>query len=291
MWAIIRATARPTSGRRPGLVVVAAGEVLVAQDGRAGDGRERDVLGREARARADDDAGVQVVGVVERPLQHLHAAERAADRRRAAARCRGGAASARCTRTRSETVNSGKRSPYGLPRGRVDRHRAGRAAAAAEQVGGDDEAGWSVSSGLPGPIRLSHQPGRARVAVVPGRVGVAGQGVADEDRVGAVGVELAVRLVGDLDRRQRRRRSRARSGSSSVKRTTRWVSTRPMEPLMPCPRGGRSSPAAGSPCVVPPASRRRSSGNVAGRQRATRALPAPARASLAAANPIGVGGP
>ena len=40
--------------------------------------------------------------------------------------------------------------------------------------------------------------------MVAGGVRVAGQCVADEDGVGPVGVQLAVGLVGDLDRRQPR---------------------------------------------------------------------------------------
>ena len=198
----MRATARPTSGRRAGLVVVAAGEVLVAQDRRAGDGRERDVLRREARARADDDARVQVVRVVERPLQHLHAAERAADRPEQPS----DAEVAQQRAVHAHEVGDGEEreaQPVRLAAGRVDRHRARRAAAAAEQVRGDDEEAVRVER-LAGADEVVPPAGPLRVAVVPGRVGVAGQGVADEDGVGAVGVELAVGLVGDLDRRQRR---------------------------------------------------------------------------------------
>ena len=58
----------------------------------------------------------------------------------------------------------------------------------------------SVSSALPGPISMSHQPGRCVVgAVQPGDVGVARQRVADEDRVVAALAQRAVRLVGERD--------------------------------------------------------------------------------------------
>ncbi len=47
----------------------------------AGDGRERDVLRAQPCARADERGALDLLGVVERPLQRLHAAERPADRR------------------------------------------------------------------------------------------------------------------------------------------------------------------------------------------------------------------
>ena len=71
----------PVVGPHAVLVVVAAVEVLVLHDGRARDRAEGDVLRREPGARADHEPGAQLVGVVDRPLQDLHAADRSADRR------------------------------------------------------------------------------------------------------------------------------------------------------------------------------------------------------------------
>ena len=81
----------------------------------------------------------QVVGVVERPLQHLHAAERAADRRERPLDAEVRAAARRCTVTRSATVHEREAQAVRLAGGRVGRGRPGRALAAAEQVRADDE--------------------------------------------------------------------------------------------------------------------------------------------------------
>ena len=66
---------------------------------------------RQARRRAHQHGALDLVGMVERPLQDLHAAERAADRARAAASMPSARSSARCTATMSRIVNSGKSSP------------------------------------------------------------------------------------------------------------------------------------------------------------------------------------
>ena len=60
----------------------------------------------------------------------------------------------------------------------------------------------SVSIGLPGPTSVSHQPGFLVTGCSLGDVLVAGQRMADEDGVRLGGVERAVGLVGDRDRRQ-----------------------------------------------------------------------------------------
>ncbi len=57
----------------------------------------------------------------------------------------------------------------------------------------------SVSTGRPGPTTRSHQPGLPVMRVGLGDVLVAGEGVADQDGVAAVGVELAVRAVCHLE--------------------------------------------------------------------------------------------
>ena len=115
MCAIMRATASPTSGRAPRRSSRRPGS-LVAHDRRARDGRERDVLAPRAGARrrparaARSRRGWSIAH-----CSDLHPAERAADRRvqpldRRGARAAGGAPS-----TRSRTLNSGNRRPYGRP--------------------------------------------------------------------------------------------------------------------------------------------------------------------------------
>ena len=96
---------------------------------------------------------------------------------------------------------TGKSRPQGLPvRGLVEAG-PGRAHAAADHVRADHEVAVGVDRppgpdhGLP-PARLL----RDRMDV--GDMLVAGQRVADQDGVGALGVERAVGLVGDLERRE-----------------------------------------------------------------------------------------
>ncbi len=194
------AVARPAARR----VVVAAVELRVAHDRLARDLGERDVLRREPRARAREHRGAELAGRVERPLQRLHAAERAADR---AAQPLDAEVPAERPVHRHEILHRDRREAQPV---RACRSR-GRASSGPvvplQPPSRFDEITKqrSVSIGLPGPIIVSHQPGR-----VPGpdacRVRVAGQRVADVDGVRALGVERAVRLVGDLDRRERRAR-------------------------------------------------------------------------------------
>ena len=91
-------------------------------------------------------------------------------------------------------------SPH-LAGGGIGRGRPGRAHAAADHVRADDE----VAVGVERPAGTDHgfpPAGLAghRVHIVD--VLVAGQRVADQDGVGAIGVEFAIGLVGDLERRE-----------------------------------------------------------------------------------------
>ena len=156
-------------------------------------------------------AVVDLVRVVECPLQHLHAAERAADRAVQPRRSRGGRAGAGARVTRSATVKWGKRRPYGLP------------------VAGSMEEGpvvprqppsrfgqitnrRSVSSGLPGPISVSHQPGRSGSPWCPAACASPVSAWQTKTAFERVRGERAVGLVGDLDRGERARPIRARAG-------------------------------------------------------------------------------
>ena len=87
---------------------------------------------------------------------------------------------------------------------RIDRGRRGGSEARAGQVDADDEVLLEVDAlavadqSIPpsGPIIL-------QVGVFARGVSTGGQRVADEDRVGSIGIQLAERLVSDVERRNR----------------------------------------------------------------------------------------
>ena len=108
-----------------------------------------------------------------------------------------------CAFTMSSMVIIGKSRAVRLAGGGVLRGRPGAPAAAADHVGADDE----VLVGVESLAGTDHHvpPARALVvgAVQPGDVGVAGEGVGDEDGVVLALVQRAVGLVGERERRQR----------------------------------------------------------------------------------------
>ena len=157
---------------------------------------EGDVLRRMARAGGDRQGAEHPVGIGRQPLQDLHPAHRAAGHREQG--------------LDAEMIEQHGLRPHhvanrdhrkieavGLSGGRVERGRAGGPHAAAERVGTDDE----IAIGVDRRARADHQRPPARLAghrMIVGRVLVAGQRVADEDGVGAIGVERPVGLIGDL---------------------------------------------------------------------------------------------
>ena len=80
--------------------------------------------------------------------------------------------------------------------------RAGRAKAAAEHVGADDEEALGVD-GSAGPDHRLPPAGLVGHGILVCDVLVAGERMADQDGVGAVRIERAIGLVGDAERRQR----------------------------------------------------------------------------------------
>ena len=106
-----------------------------------------------------------------------------------------------CARTMSRTVMTGKLEAPGLPVFGLVEAGPGGAHAAADHVRADHEIAFGVDRpagpdhGLP-PARLA----RDRMQV--GDVLIAGERVADQHRIAALGVERAVGLIGDLERRE-----------------------------------------------------------------------------------------
>ena len=56
-------------------VIITVLKIEVIHDRGARHGAKGNILRRQARGRTDDDAVIKVVGVIECPLQYLHAAE------------------------------------------------------------------------------------------------------------------------------------------------------------------------------------------------------------------------
>jgi hypothetical protein len=154
-----------------------------------------------AEWRRDRQRREHALGVARGPLQHLHAAHRAARDRE--------------QRLDAEPVEQHGLGPHHVANGddgkiepehfaglRIGRGRSGRAHAGAHHVRADDEIALRVDRfarpdhALP-PARL---PGDG---VHVGDVLVAGERMADQHRVGAIGIERPIGLIRDLERRER----------------------------------------------------------------------------------------
>ena len=280
--------------RAPGAVVVAALPVRIGGDGVAGDRVPRDAL-RLQRVRAGDrDDGVDLAGVGDRPLERLHAAQRAA-------RHGGQPLDAQLVQERAldpHHVGNGdhrKVRPVRPAGGRIGGRRPGGAAAAAEQVRADDEEAVGVE-GLAGadhavpparargrlPASRSSARKPSRVLLLGGRrrkarrVRVAAERMADQDDVVARGRQRPVGFVGDpyLGRSVRPQSSGTGSG-----RSRNCVATVPTEPAagltravamtasLAMPAHHKAGGAAPRPAMYDPAlcADRRSDGPVFGR--------------------------
>ena len=189
-------------GRSPALFQVAAGAPFrIGHHGLAADLVEGDILGRMPRAGCDRQGGEDTLGIARAPLQHLHAAHGAAEHAEQAVDAEPveqHGLGAHHVADRDEREIHRPR-PAGR---RIGRGRAGRAHAAADDIGADNEEPPRIDR-LAGADHGLPPAGLARDRVDVGDVLVAGQRVADENGVGAVGVELAIGLVGDLPGSQR----------------------------------------------------------------------------------------
>ena len=176
-------------------------EVRVGHDRLPRDLVERDVLRRQVGCGRDHQRVADPLRVADRPAQRLHAAE-------AAAHHRGELRDAEPVgepRLRVDPVLDGDHREVAAPRPpgvRVERQGPRGAEAAAEVVHADDEEALRVER-LARPDHVVPPADVVLVAgVVPGHVVRRVQRVADEHRVGLVGVERAVRLVRQLEPRQ-----------------------------------------------------------------------------------------
>ena len=151
-------------------------------------------------AAGDRQRRENALGIGRGPLQRLHAAHRAADH----AEQRVDAEAVEQHGLRAHHVGNGDDREIQPPRlagGGIDRGRPGRAHAAADHVGADDE----VAVGVERPAGADHGVPPAGLAGHRMHIGdmlIAGQRMADQNGVGAIGIEVAIGLVGDLERRE-----------------------------------------------------------------------------------------
>ena len=194
---------KPVPGRLAA-VVIAPGPVRVGVDRLPRDLVERDALRRYLGRGRQDDRAPDARGIRNGPLEGLHSAHAAADD----GQQRVDPEAVEQEPLRLDHVRDGQHRELeaeGLAGLRVDGGGAGAALAAADHVGAEEEVLVRVE-GAAGPDGLVPPAGlfiRGRVA--PGDVGVAGEGVEDQDGVAAVGVERPVGLVGDRERGRQRR--------------------------------------------------------------------------------------
>jgi hypothetical protein len=178
-------------------LVLALAEARVTRDGLASHRVERDVLRRQARRGRDHHRVAQVLGVRQRPFEHLHAAQRAAEGRQQPLDAE---VVDHRAMDRDEVAHVEEREvqPVRVARRRVDAGRSRRALAAAEKVGADHV----QTVGVERPSRPDHvvpPAGPGVPGVVAGRVRVARQCMAEEHRVVTCGVQRPVRLVRHVD--------------------------------------------------------------------------------------------
>ncbi len=182
--------------------VTPAAPVRIGHDRLAPDLVEGDILRGMARGGGDRHGREHPLGINGGPLQHLHAAHRAA--------CHAE------KRVDAQTVDQhglgadhvgdgdhGEIEAIGAAGRRVERGRSGGAHAAAEHIRADDE----IFVGVEGFSRADQRRPPAGLAGQRMNVGdmlVAGQRMAEQDRVGLVGVQLAIGLVGDGEGLKRR---------------------------------------------------------------------------------------
>ena len=206
-------------GPARGAVVVTALPVGVGHDRVARDRVPRDALRLDRVGAGDRDDRVDLVGVQDRPLERLHAAERSARNGREPLDAE--LVEERALRPHHVgDGDDGKIRPVGLAGRRIDGRRPGRPAAPSEEVRGDDE----VAIGVERLAGADHavppaEPLVARTVTIfgaeavaracrrrrlrePRGVRVAAQRVTDQDHVVACRRERPVGLVGDADRMQ-----------------------------------------------------------------------------------------
>ena len=163
---------------------------------------EGDVLRRQSRRGGDDQHMAHPVGIADRPLHGLHAAQTAADHRRPLP----DAEPVGQTGLAAHPVldgDDGKVRAVGLAVFRVDRGGAGGTLAAAQIIAADHEEFSGIkrfagTDAVVPPTRLV----RIGALVTTGGVMVAGKGMANQHGVAVIGVQRAISLIDEFVFRQ-----------------------------------------------------------------------------------------
>ena len=186
--------AQPRRGHHPRLKVAPLAKVRIGGDGLPGNFIEGNVLRRKARRAGDGHGGAHPIRIGQGPLERLHAAEAAPDHR--------------CPALDAEAIGQGglgvhpirdrhrgKVRAVGPPRGRIQTRGPGAAVAAPEIIQGDDKEAIRVDGFARANGRIPPAGLRILEVVVARGVVMAGEGMADQKGVAAVGVQGAVALI------------------------------------------------------------------------------------------------
>jgi hypothetical protein len=198
-----------TRGDPPALPVTAALPVRIGENRLPPDLMEGDILRRVRCRGGDGHGGKHHLRIARRPLQRLHAPHRAADDGEQPA----DAKVLDQPPLRAYHVTNGDRRKIGTPEGSflICHASAGTIVAHAARAGGAHAATEHVDADHEKPVGVDrstsshHQfPPTATAGdrVAFGEILIAGQGVADQDGVGCLGVERAIGAIGQTQARQ-----------------------------------------------------------------------------------------
>ena len=192
--------------REPAPRIDALGKIAPAAPFRIGHNRlsadfvEGDVLRRMARRGGDRQRREHPLRIARRPLQHLHAAHRAARH----CKQRLDTELIEQHRLGAHHVAHGDHREFQAPRHpryRIGRGRAGRAHAAADHVGANDEIAFGIDR-LAGADHRLPPAGLAGDRMSVNYMLIAGECVTDQNGVAARGVERTIGLISDLHWRE-----------------------------------------------------------------------------------------
>ena len=183
------------------VVVVTTMPIGIQRDGVTAHDVKSQRLGVQCRTRGDHDGGIDLTRMGGQPFDHLNAAEAAAHEARQMR-------DAQLTQERAVELNgvangeTGKCRTIGLARGRIDGRRTRRALAAAQHIGADHTIAIRVN-GTAGAHNAIPPARGLRLARTPPRdMGIAREGMTNEDDIVVFGLFKSARLPRHLNMRE-----------------------------------------------------------------------------------------